>query len=367
MEIAFWVMPNTVVRRPVLAVEADGLRFDPEGLRFYEDRDGRAALNHSFAGLGTPGTYAEIAPGVVVARLRPEDGPGTLTVGSGRFGIEFGNQQFVTIAGLDFRNFVSAQRQIREGRALTAFTPKASDIMIRGNRFGPALLAGRSGIVHLTGTSRISFVENRVEDVFGAGFRASGGSPTDILIAGNVFRRIGHTAIGVLGVKGAVIRNNVLTDVRGVHGNAITAYLDNEDVLIEGNCVVSSARPVTYHGDGKGTVNRIRILNNILVSSPGGQAAINSWGKQTVDVLIEGNLLAGPRHGLLLTKSDRQVVVRGNDTSGIARAEQGGPDWRIENNRTDLTLPVAQRGQFSEDSCSAPPGRIALTTVRKGD
>lgn len=366
MEIAFWVRPNLVQRRPVLGIEADGLRFDPSGLRFYEDRDGRAALNHSFAGLSAPGFYAEIAPGVLVARLRPGDGPGTLAVGSGRVGIELGGQSFVTIAGLDFRNFSGSEEAAREGRAVTSLGAGARDIVVRGNRFGPALIAGGSGMVHLFGTTRFSFVENRMEDVFGAGFRAGGGEPGELLVAGNVFRRIGRTAIGLLGVKGAVVRGNVLTDIRGVHGNAITAYLGNEDILVEGNCVVASSRPLTFHGDDKGTVNRIRIAGNILVSTADGQAAINSWGRQTTDVVIEGNLLAGPRHGLLLNASDRNVVVTGNDTTGIARAERGGADWQVENNREDLTLAMAQRGRFTEEGCAAPPGRAALTTTRKG-
>lgn len=366
MEIAFWVQPNRVERRPVLGVEADGLRFDPTGLRLYETRDGRAALNHSFAGLDRPGTYVDVAPGVVVARLRPGDGPGTLSVGSGRSGIDFGGQTFVTFAGLDFRNFSSSEGARREGRALGSIGPGASDIMIRGNRFGPALLRGSAAIVQLFGGERISIVENRVEDVFGHGIRAGSRTPTDLLIAGNVLRRIGRSAIGLLGTSKVVIRNNVLTDIRGVHGNAITVYLDNQDILVEGNCVVASNRPMTFHGDN-GTVNGIRIRNNIFVTGPDGQAPLISWGRQTTDVLIEGNLLAGPRHGLLLNGTDRQVVVRNNDTSGVARADRAGPDWVIENNREDLTLAEALRGQFSEDGCSAPAGRLAVTTVRKGD
>jgi hypothetical protein len=253
-----------------------------------------------------------------------------------------------------------------EGRALGSITPLAGDIMIRGNRFGPALLRGSSAIVQLFGGERISFVENRMEDVFGHGFRAGSRTPSDLLVAGNVLRRIGRSAIGLLGVNRTIIRNNVLTDVRGVHGNGITVYLGNQDILVEGNCIVASNRPMTFHGDNE-TVNRIRILNNIFVTSADGQAPLISWGRQATDVLIEGNLLAGPRHGLLLNQTDRQVVVRNNDTSGLARADRAGPDWRIENNREDLTLAVAMGGRFSEDGCAAPPGRIALTTVRKGD
>ncbi|MCG2841766.1 right-handed parallel beta-helix repeat-containing protein [Sandaracinobacter sp. RS1-74] len=360
MELAFWVRPNLVQRRPLLRVEGDRLFFDPTDLDFYDNRDGAVALNGSFEGLQSPGRYVVVAEGVLVARLLPGDTAASLSIGSGRMGFNLNGQSDVVISGLHFRNMTGSRAGQREGRAVTSLGANARNIEVSGNLFGPALLENGSGIVHLQGSEGFRFIANRVENIaFGGGFRASGGSPRNITVAGNVIRRTGRTAIGVLGVQGAQIKGNVLAEIKGVHGNGITAYLGNQDITIEGNCVVSSNRPLTYHGDKKGEmVNRIRIVRNILISTPDGQAAINSWGGQTRDVLIESNLLVGPKHGLLMNRSERQVVVRGNDTSGIATRGDIPPDWTLADNRENLSLASVAGGQFSEEGCAVPGSRI---------
>lgn len=364
MELAFWVIPNLVVRTPLLSVEGDTLRFNPEGIRFPEDRDNAVALNGSFAGLQAPGRYVVLRPGVLVARLRPEDGAQTLSVGSGRMGIDLYGQSHVKITGLHFRNMTAGVRRLREGIAVGAFGGHASDIEISGNLFGPALLESRRAMVQLQQADRIQFVANRIEEIaYGGGYRAAGGKPSDLLVEGNVVKRTGSTAIGFTGVYGAKVRGNILSDIRGVHANGLTAYLGNRDILFENNCVVFTKRPLTFHGDRKGEEpNRIVIRNNILISSPDGQAAINSWGARTTDVRIENNLLVGPKSGLLLNASDRNVVVRGNDTSGIAVPKGALANWSVGDNRENLTLASVAGGQFSERGCSVTGTRIAPVT-----
>lgn len=365
VEVALWVKPNRVERRPVLAVEGDAIRFDPSGLSFYETRDSAAAVGNSLAGLAGPGLFAPLGPGVLLAWLRPQDRPAELSVGSGRMGVVLGRAAHVRIEGFVFRNFAGSRANPREGRAITALGPGASAIEVVGNRFGPAWYDHGSGMVHLQGTSGLRFADNRMTEVFGSGFRAGGGRPSDLVIEGNRLDRIGKTAIGLLGVDRAVVRHNVLTDVRGVHGNGITLYTSNRDIRVEGNCVTASSRPLTFSGDrDPSTPNRLRIIGNILVSSPTGQAAINGWGSQATDVVIEGNLLAGPRNGLLLNSGDQQLVVRGNDVTRIARADPPGKGWVIEGNNDGLDYAAAARVEVGDDGCRSPVGRLKLQTVR---
>lgn len=366
-ELAIWVNPNIVERRPVLRVEGDRLFFDPEGLNFYTDRDSRAALNGSFAGLARPGSFLTLAPGVLIARLREGDTAASLSVGSGRFGIEMGGQSHVRIAGFHFRNFSGSRGAVREGLAITSFAPSAHAIEVRGNRFGPALLEHGNGIVQIFGTTGFRLIANRIEDIaFGGGLRAAGAIPRDMLIEGNVLRRIGRTAIGLLSTEDVVVRGNILADVRGVHGNAITAYLANRNILIEGNCVIASDRPLTFHGNRTPDVRSdIVIRDNILVSAPGGRAAaISSWGMQTVGVTISGNILAGDGPGILLNGSDREVLVTGNDTTGITVNGDQGRDWQIRDNGQGLTLSRAVEGRFTEKDCAVPASRLELAVSR---
>ncbi len=361
VELAFWVRPNLVTRRPLKGIDGDRLLFDAEGLRFYEDRDGAVALNGSFAGLAEPGRYVVIGPGVLVARLRPGDNATTLSIGSGRMGFNVTGQSNLVISGFHFRNMTGSATGRREGRAITSLGIRAHDIEISGNRFGPAVIENGSGVVQLQAADNVDILSNRIEEIaFGSGIRASGGKPSNLRIEGNVIRRLGRTGIALLGVHGAQVKGNIVADIRGVHGNALTAYLGNRDILFEGNCVVNSSRPLTYHGDKNAPEpNRLVIRHNILVSTPDGQAAINSWGSNTQDVRIEGNLLIGPKMGLLMNQSDRDVVVRGNDTSGISTRGEVPPDWTLDGNREDLNFASIAKASFTESGCAVPGTRVA--------
>ena len=365
LELALWVKPNLVRRRAVTRVEGDKFYFDPAKLEFYADRDSRAALIGSFASLTKEGSYAELEPGLLIAKLRPTDSAATLGIGSARVAFDLKGHSHIRIQGLRIRNLSGARSARREGVGVGAFASGSTDIVVRGNHFGPALLEQGGGIILLTGTDNVRLLENRIEDIaLGSGLR-TGGKNQNLRVEGNVIRKIGRTAITLFSVNNAVIKGNMLFDVKGVHGNGITVYLANKNILVKQNCVVNSSRPMTFHGDrNPDASNDIRIIENIFISQARGQAAINSWGASTVDVLIEGNILAGPKMGLKLQKSDRNVRVLNNITGPIAYKDLTRADWQIEGNREDFTLADAAKGSFSEDSCSIPSSGSPLRTER---
>lgn len=364
MELAIWIRSNRVVRRPVLRVEGDIVHFDAEGVRFYEDRKGAVALNGSFDGLQQPGYHVVVGPGLVVARLRPEDDADTLAIGSPRIGFNLNDQSHIVLTGFHFRHQTSSAGRLREGYAVTSFKRNARDIELSGSLFGPAVMGNRRGIVQLSGGDGFRFLANRIENIVaGGGFRATTGKPRNVEVKGNVIRKIGATGITMFGVTNGRIIGNILIDIQGIHGNAITAYLGNQNILIEGNCVVRSRRPLTYHGDRKQDMhNNLVIRRNIFIASPDGQAAINSWGKNIRGVRIEENLAVGPRLGMLINRNDRDVVIRGNDGGRIATRGVERSDQTIADNRTDLKLQDMSAGRFSEAGCHVPGTRIAPVT-----
>lgn len=366
-ELAFWVRGNEVVRRPVLAVEGDVLRFDPAGVNFWDKRPNAVALAGSFEGLKAPGRYLLLQPGVILARLRPEDSAATLQIGSGRNAFNFVRQSHVTISGLHFRNFAGGRDNRRAGIPLASWHDGSEGVEISGNLIGPGLLEHGQGVVQMQGTIGLRLKANRIENVmFGSGLRTAGVN-RQMLVEGNVIRRVGRTAITLFSVDGAEVRGNVIADVRGIHGNAITAYLKNRDIVIEGNCVVMSSRPLTFHGNREpGVRNGITIRRNIFVSDPDGQGGVLSWGAGTTDVLIEGNVIAGPKVGLLMHQSDRNVRVIGNDTTKIATRGDVPPDWTLQGNRETLDFRAALKGNFTEESCEVPGSSLGLKLVRAG-
>lgn len=366
-ELLFWVRGNEVARRPVLAVEGDRLRFDPEGVNFWDNRPNAVALAGSFDGLKAPGRYLVLQPGVVLARLRPEDSARTLSIGNGRNAFNLSRQSHVTITGLHFRNFAGGRGSRRSGIPLASWHNGSEGIEISGNLIGPGLLEHGQGVVQVQGTIGLKLKANRIENVmFASGLRTAGVN-RQMLVEGNVIRRIGRTALTLFSVEGAEVRGNVVADIRGIHGNGITAYLKNRDLLIEGNCVVMSPRPLTFHGNREpGVRNGITIRNNILVSDPDGQGGLLSWGAGTTDVLIEGNVIAGPKLGLLLNQSDRNVRVIGNDATNISTRGPVPSDWTLKDNSESLDFQAVLKGKFSEEGCEVPASRLGLKVARAG-
>lgn len=367
VELVFWVKGNEVVRRLVLGVQGDVLRFDPTGVIFQDRRPNAVALAGSFAGLNAPGRYLVLRPGVIVANLRPEDSAATLTIGNGRNAFDLQNRRYVTISGLHFRNFAGARAARREGVPIGSWRAGAEGIEISGNLIGPGLLEHGQGVVQVMGTNGLRLKANRIENVMLASGLRTAGVNRNLLVEGNVIRRVGRTGITLFSVDRAEVRGNIVADIRGVHGNAITAYLANRDVLIEGNCVVMSSRPLTFHGNREpGVRNGITIRRNILVTDPNGQGGLISWGAGTTDVRIEGNVIAGPKMGLRVHESDRRVQVIGNDVTRMVLPDPIPSDWTVTGNTETLTLAAALKGEFNEEGCSVPASRLGLKLTRAG-
>jgi hypothetical protein len=137
----------------------------------------------------------------------------------------------------------------------------------------------------------------------------------------NSFSDIGRTGIRFQNVANGEIRGNHLSGVTGVHGNAISAYGDNRNLLIADNVVVRSIRPLTlngssapYHDAAAGTP-AVTIRNNVLISSRSDGAGLTSYGRSQ-NVAVEGNFLGGPRFALKLAGNEPGFRASGNRLVG---------------------------------------------------
>ncbi len=369
MKLAFWQLGNEIRTTPLTAVTAQSLRFSPEGMKLPDTREGKVALLNSFAGLTEPGTYLSLQPGVLLAWLRDGDSSATLSIGSGRAGLDFGGQSHIRVDGLWLRNFSGSQGENRLGN--TALINRhgnrklATDLQVRGSRLGPAALEHGGGILTVSNTRSFRLLSSRIEDIqYGSGIR-TGPNNADLKVAGNVFQRVGRTAITYFSVDGGEISGNFLTDIRGIHGNALTTYLANRNILITNNCVVNASRPLTFHGNRTPDVrNDITIRGNILISAPGGQAAINSWGAFTNGVTITGNIALGHKLGMLMNQKDRNLTVEGNAGNRIELRGPKPSDWTIANNDESLTRDDLKGSQFSEDGCAVVTKGLTVRTTR---
>jgi hypothetical protein len=158
-----------------------------------------------------------------------------------------------------------------------------------------------------------------------------------VTVEKNLFDGIGRTGIGFFGTEDSIIRGNVMTNMRGVHGNGISLYLANRRIEVSDNRVDATTRPMTFHGDKSSTApgdHDFSIDRNIFLATSTAQAALTSWGAKTRNVSITNNVLIAPKGGLLANDSDTGVVITGNYVSGIIYNDSQGPDWVVASNKT---------------------------------
>ena len=311
MELALWVQRNVVVSRPVLSIKDGKARFDPQELRFYTDRDTRYALRGLPQFLDEPGEYLPIGDGLVLALPRQ---PGSkFALASGRGGISVRNASWLTIRNLGFEQMGDGGG-FGKGIGVFVNTPGIRGLTISNNHFRHFDLRSGTGAINLRGVSDLTVKGNRIEGIVrGSGIRLAGPSLNTRIAANNIVG-IGRTAIYIAEAKDVEVTDNFIADVKGVHGNGLTAYQGNNKVAFRRNTVIDAKQAVTFQGNnGKTAVPQSLIFeNNLLVSTPDALGALISWGLMTRDVAIRDNILLGGAIGLRMNASDQGVAVSGN-------------------------------------------------------
>ena len=332
--VQIWVFGNMVVRRPVTGIDGSVLRFDPGGIRLYPDRPGRYALTGSVAAIGAPGQYAEVGPGRAIVWVRPGGG---LMIGNGRGGFDVGGRSHITISGFVFRHQTAAFGARSEGAPISRAGAVGTGLIIDGNRFEDSALWDGKGVITLSGIDGARITNNSIARIErGSGMRV-GVNTRHITVTGNSIDRVGRTGFAFLGASDSEISDNVITNLRGVHGNGMSLYLNNRRISVTNNRVLETVRPMTFHGD-RNTVapgdHDFTIERNIFIATDNAQAALTSWGAKTRGVTIRNNVLVASRGGLLANEGDTGVTISDNYLSGIIFNRSQPAEWTVANNRT---------------------------------
>jgi len=341
--LALWIQPNRVTYVPIQSIEGNVARFDPTGLKFYTDRPERAAVIDHVSVIDRPGEYVVLADHKTVVAMLPP-GATSLTVGSGRFGIRVRGASHIVVRDLGFENMNDGGKTAPFGVGVFADAGNkdgVSDLLVENNVFRNFVMPEGQGPVIARGVNDLRIVGNRMDTiVLGSGIRL-GGPSTNTLIANNDIHRLGRTAIAVLNMTDVTIRGNRISDVRGVHGNGISPYLDNHNVKVVGNTILNANMPATFEGAGdKGTGdNNLLFANNLFVATPDALGALISWGDKVRGVVIRNNVLVGGKAGLRLNSDDKNVVIADNVSSGLLTSGNTTAEWRLSGNEwTQLTF-----------------------------
>src|SRR5690606_36292976 len=105
------------------------------------------------------------------------------------------------------------------------------------------------------------------------------------IIRDNVIRKIGRTGIRLIETENIQISGNHLSDILGVHGNGISVYLKNRNILIADNILENVPFAFTYHGTGNvAEAHNMWLLNHVFMGR------VRSWGSAFDKVYFLHNL-----------------------------------------------------------------------------
>lgn len=311
IELALWVQRNVVVTRPILSITNGVARYDPQGLRFYTDRETRYALRGARQFLDEPGEYLPVSDDLVLAL--PRQTGAKFSLASGRGGILVRNASWLTIRNLGFEQMGDGGGY-GKGIGIFVNTPGTRGLTIANNHFKHFDLRSGTGAINLRGVSDLTITGNRIEGIIrGSGIRLAGPSINTRISANNIIG-VGRTAIYVAEAKDVEVTDNFIADVKGVHGNGLTAYQGNNNVAFRRNTVIDAKQAVTFQGNKGKTAapQALTFENNLLVSTPDSLGALISWGLTTREVTIRENIMLGGPIGLRMNTSDQGIVVARN-------------------------------------------------------
>jgi len=357
--LALWVKPNRVVYRPVTGMDGDVALFDPSGLQFYPQA--RAAALDSVGLVDQPGEFAVLPDNKTAVAMLPP-GATWVSVASGRAGFKIKGGAHLTFRNLTFENFADGGAGAPAGVAIFSDKAQTTNILIEKNQFRNFSSPAGQGPLILRGVTDLRVAGNKFDTIaLGSAMRLAGS--THVVVEDNEIRRIGRTGIMLMGVEDALVKHNRITDVKGVHGNGVSAYLDNHNIRFLANTITDAKQPATFQGaaDKATADNNILFANNLFVATPSAIGSLISFAKLTRGVTIRNNVIIGGKLGLRLDGRDTAVTIADNVVNGMAVGGGGLPgDWTLAGNEwTMLSSQQVKGGRQVPGPISSAADRAA--------
>jgi hypothetical protein len=329
--VALWVEPNRVVMTPVTGYEPQPgvLHFADFANPLPEKRGVRYAIMNRVAAITRPLDCAIDAAGRrMFAILPPELARSPLSISQRRFAFDLSGRSDIVLEGFHVEGFSGRLDSTVE--AVVNVGPGARRITIRDNSFeSNALIRDVEAVIRISDAAEVRVEHNRLRN----NPKSSGivaGRSRDIAILGNLIERAGLNGIRLIAVEHGLVARNRVHDLRGVHGNGMSFYLENRTIAVIGNHVSAAHPAMTMHGGRDGKLPRLDLLfyGNIF------DGPSFSWGTLN-GVYILGNIFRNDgqaKSALNLEPSDRNVVLQDNVIEGLVMANPPPPGMRLSAN-----------------------------------
>ena len=341
--VHLWGQPNAIASIQAEAYDPalSELTLTEPGFKPYADRDGLFSLVNHPSLIKQPYEFATLNRGSkLVVRAALPLGKSEVEISRRGTAFVLAGHSHVVIEGFEITGFAGGPKDWGSGAAMTSIGAPADDIVFRNNTVHDLTSWAGAGAIHATAVSRLVVEDNLFQRLWRGAGMIIGGASKDITVRGNTFDHVGRTGIAIFGADRVLIDRNRLIGLLAHHGNGISIYLGNHDVLISNNLVKDTTRALTFHGLDTGpdpTPNNLVIQNNVLWAKSEDGSAVQTWGGGGAfvrDVVIEGNVIVVEegRFALRLHGNDQNLVIQDNLVSGMVIGGTLTSDWIVRNN-----------------------------------
>ena len=325
--LALWAQPNVLGYTADVRVSKTGLDFAGAnwvngGLNPYTDRDNRFSIVNAPMMVNRAGLFAMSPrhgvvifwPNATLVARTPQP-----SIGAGRMALNVGSLDGAVIRGFSFANFAAKPKNYASGTAILS-NSNVDRLTVADNAFRAFVNLGNGmGVVHVVGGTGLVVKRNQFQQMPATSAIVVDNAPGPVFVQCNKIADIGRTGIRFNNVVAGRILANDIRGLNGIHGNGISAYNDVREVVIAGNVVVDTLRPLTVHGTATQKFSHgtpgVRVVNNVFISTSADAAAITSYGK-TPNFVVENNFLSAPRFALRLNGSETGFSATGNTLVG---------------------------------------------------
>ena len=287
------------------------------GVPISNTRDtGLAIANHPRL-IVREGQYATINGGRALLMRGHVKSVATVEISQRGFGISIAGKSNIDVEGFTFQGIVGGRLGVEGGTAIFSYSA-TTNIRIAHNKIVDTASFSRQAALSLPFANSLVIEDNIIADhAMGRGITVY--KSKDVKVVNNSLSHMTFTGIWTVGSQNVQIRNNTLRDINGVHGNAISVYLGNNDVEIANNTIVGSVRPITFTGNTSSVPNNLKIDRNLIISQGDGRlVAIQSWAGRMNGVAIFANVLLAERGvGVELRPGESSVFIGNNIIDGI--------------------------------------------------
>lgn len=348
--VAIWMKANRVLLRQVINVDTSQKRlyFEPVKNKPYTKRNSYFAIFNRPSDIDQPGEF--IINNETIVIWPPSNGfeiENTLSKSSRIPGFDLNGQSNIKIEGFKIQRFFGTIDDKKAGAGIVNRKGPSKNIVVADNLITDLKSLAGIGAIELHQVKNVIISNNAIyNNQKNSGVRF--GRSSDITIVGNLISRVGRTGIRLIGTEKVLIAENEISEIRGNHGNAISIYVKNKDILVASNIITNSPRAFTYHGNGNpNEAKNLWLLNNIFYGR------VNSWGRKFSSVFMLNNLFFAPdKRGAALgiPAGEPSLVVENNIIDGLL-SKKRPPQWNFKNNvYTSLSWRQRHKSGWNFDS-----------------